>query len=143
MNRPTIRSIVRLAVGASEPLVVGEDALVRCHKVPQVVVVQKVDVMQLLQREVNPGAPRGEGRDAAHGSRMLRITSALLAAAAVRAAALAQVFNHATHHRGQITAAFTKWGEAFPSLDLQGMGDGFTHYDPLSPGTRPVDDAAA
>ena len=61
----------------------------------------------------------------------------------VRAAALAQIFNHATHHRGQITAAFTKWGEAFPSLDLQGMGDGFTHYDPLSPGTRPVDDAAA
>ena len=47
---------------------------------------------------------------------------------AIRAAALAQVFNHATHHRGQITAAFTRWGEEFPSLDLQTMDEGFLEY---------------
>jgi uncharacterized damage-inducible protein DinB len=54
----------------------------------------------------------------------------------VRAAALTQVFNHATHHRGQITAAFTYWGEDFPSLDMQNMGDHFTQYTahrPASP----------
>lgn len=31
---------------------------------------------------------------------------------------LAHVFNHATHHRGQITAALTALGESGPELDL-------------------------
>jgi uncharacterized damage-inducible protein DinB len=31
---------------------------------------------------------------------------------------LAHVFNHATHHRGQITAAITMLGQAGPELDL-------------------------
>jgi uncharacterized damage-inducible protein DinB len=34
------------------------------------------------------------------------------------AATLAHVFNHATHHRGQITAALTAAGHAAPELDL-------------------------
>ena len=32
--------------------------------------------------------------------------------------ALAHVFNHATHHRGQITAALTRYGYGGPELDL-------------------------
>lgn len=31
---------------------------------------------------------------------------------------LAHVFNHATHHRGQITAALTQFGQPGPELDL-------------------------
>ena len=34
------------------------------------------------------------------------------------AATLAHVFNHGTHHRGQITAALTGLGQPFPELDL-------------------------
>lgn len=34
------------------------------------------------------------------------------------AATLAHVFNHGTHHRGQITAALTALGEPCPELDL-------------------------
>jgi uncharacterized damage-inducible protein DinB len=34
------------------------------------------------------------------------------------AATLAHVFNHGTHHRGQITAALTHLGHAGPELDL-------------------------
>lgn len=34
---------------------------------------------------------------------------------------LAHVFNHATHHRGQVTAALTALGHACPELDLVWM----------------------
>lgn len=34
------------------------------------------------------------------------------------AATLAHVFNHATHHRGQITAAITAMGQLCPELDM-------------------------
>lgn len=34
------------------------------------------------------------------------------------AATLAHVFNHGTHHRGQVTAALTALGHASPELDL-------------------------
>jgi uncharacterized damage-inducible protein DinB len=37
------------------------------------------------------------------------------------AATLAHVFNHGTHHRGQITAAITTMGHACPELDLVWM----------------------
>jgi uncharacterized damage-inducible protein DinB len=37
------------------------------------------------------------------------------------AATLAHVFNHGTHHRGQITAALTAMGHACPELDLARM----------------------
>jgi uncharacterized damage-inducible protein DinB len=36
-------------------------------------------------------------------------------------AALAHVFNHGTHHRGQVTAAITAFGRACPELDLPWM----------------------
>ena len=36
-------------------------------------------------------------------------------------AALTHVFNHGTHHRGQITAAITAFGRACPELDLPWM----------------------
>ena len=34
------------------------------------------------------------------------------------AATLAHVFNHGTHHRGQISAALTVLGQPAPELDL-------------------------
>lgn len=37
------------------------------------------------------------------------------------AATLAHVFNHGTHHRGQITAAITALGCSCPELDLVWM----------------------
>ncbi|MCB2019987.1 MAG: DinB family protein [Burkholderiaceae bacterium] len=37
------------------------------------------------------------------------------------AATLAHVFNHGTHHRGQISAALTAMGQACPELDLVWM----------------------
>jgi uncharacterized damage-inducible protein DinB len=37
------------------------------------------------------------------------------------AATLAHVFNHGTHHRGQITAAITAMGHACPEVDLVWM----------------------
>ncbi len=37
------------------------------------------------------------------------------------AATLTHVFNHSTHHRGQITAAITSMGRACPELDLAWM----------------------
>ena len=37
------------------------------------------------------------------------------------AAALTHVFNHGTHHRGQVTAAITAFGRACPELDLPWM----------------------
>jgi uncharacterized damage-inducible protein DinB len=37
------------------------------------------------------------------------------------AATLAHVFNHSTHHRGQITAAITAMGHACPEIDLVWM----------------------
>ena len=37
------------------------------------------------------------------------------------AATLAHVFNHGTHHRGQITAAITALGHRCPEIDLAWM----------------------
>lgn len=37
------------------------------------------------------------------------------------AATLSHVFNHGTHHRGQVTAALTALGQACPELDLVWM----------------------
>lgn len=46
----------------------------------------------------------------------------------VRAAGLTQVFTHAAYHRGQVTAAFSKLGHAYPALDLQ-CRDSFWTYE--------------
>jgi uncharacterized damage-inducible protein DinB len=47
----------------------------------------------------------------------------------IRASGLSQVFNHGTHHRGQISAAFSKFGKDCPSFDLQTMGESFEEYN--------------
>jgi uncharacterized damage-inducible protein DinB len=52
------------------------------------------------------------------------------ATSVMRMAALTQVFNHATHHRGQVSAAFSRLGVPCPSFDLQQLGDAFLEYDP-------------
>jgi len=48
----------------------------------------------------------------------------------VRGLALAQVFNHGTHHRGQMTGVISKLPtevlEFYPDQDMQLMGDEFT-----------------
>ncbi len=46
------------------------------------------------------------------------VTTQGIAASLPFAAALAHVFNHSTHHRGQITAALTAQGHPCPSIDL-------------------------
>ena len=50
----------------------------------------------------------------------------------IRAAGLSQVFNHGTHHRGQISAAFSQFNKAkeCPSFDIQSMAQRFTEYRP-------------
>ena len=46
----------------------------------------------------------------------------------VRAAGLTQVFNHGTHHRGQISTGFANFGIDCPSFDHQELGDYFLKY---------------
>jgi len=48
----------------------------------------------------------------------------------VRASGLSQVFNHGTHHRGQVSAAYAQFGKAAecPSFDLQSMEEKFQDY---------------
>ena len=46
----------------------------------------------------------------------------------VRASGLTQVFNHGTHHRGQISAAFSKFNFECPSFDFQSLQDKFLKY---------------
>ncbi len=46
------------------------------------------------------------------------ITTTGVAVSLPFASTLAHVFNHATHHRGQITAALTAQGQPCPELDL-------------------------
>ena len=48
----------------------------------------------------------------------------------VRAAGLSQVFNHGTHHRGQISSTFAGLGmpSRCPSFDLQSLGTRFKTY---------------
>jgi len=50
----------------------------------------------------------------------------------IRAAGLSQVFNHGTHHRAQISAAFSHFNLAMqcPSFDLQSMKQRFKEYRP-------------
>jgi uncharacterized damage-inducible protein DinB len=52
------------------------------------------------------------------GSMFSYATSKGMPATLPYAATLAHVFNHSTHHRGQITAALTMMGHAGPELDL-------------------------
>ncbi|MEH3086101.1 MAG: DinB family protein [Xylophilus ampelinus] len=63
------------------------------------------------------------------------------------APALGHAFNHATHHRGQITAAVTALGRPGPSLDwvylLQEEARTAARADPMPPADRPHPPAEA
>lgn len=77
----------------------------------------------LLDRRLREGAARWEpliaGWPAARWEGTLDyITMRGTAASLPFAATLAHVFNHGTHHRGQITAALTALGQPCPELDL-------------------------
>ncbi|HZV57410.1 MAG TPA: DinB family protein [Sphingobium sp.] len=56
--------------------------------------------------------------DTALGGELHFITTAGQTRTLPMAAALLHVFNHATHHRGQVTAALSMLGVPYPSLDL-------------------------
>ena len=52
--------------------------------------------------------------------------------ACVRIAGLTQVFAHAAHHRGQVSAALSAMRRPAPALDLQCQGTGFFTWDPAA-----------
>ena len=49
------------------------------------------------------------------------------------AIAVLQLFNHGTHHRGQITAALTAQGHACPELDMPWMLQALASHEPAGP----------
>jgi uncharacterized damage-inducible protein DinB len=59
--------------------------------------------------------------DSRYGETLDYVTSKGVAQSLAFAAALSHVFNHSTHHRGQITAAITALGHACPEIDLVWM----------------------
>lgn len=78
---------------------------------------------QALARRLREGAARWEPLIATWpaerwGGALDYITSQGTAASLPFAGALAHVFNHSTHHRGQITASLTALGQPCPVLDL-------------------------
>lgn len=80
----------------------------------------------LLRQQLLEGArawlPFIEGCDAARLAGSLNYTTTKGKAFSLPfAATLAHVFNHGTHHRGQITAAITALGHPCPELDLVWM----------------------
>ncbi len=82
----------------------------------------EADRARLAQR-LREGAARWEDLiaswDESRLSQRLDYTTMRGAAASLpMAATLAHVFNHATHHRGQATAALTALGQPCPELDL-------------------------
>ncbi|HMN22174.1 MAG TPA: DinB family protein [Ottowia sp.] len=91
---------------------------------PQVVLDAEAepDRARLAERLVQGAArwlPLIEGWSADRFAGELRYTTMRGRAVALPfAAALAHVFNHGTHHRGQITAALTALGQPCPELDL-------------------------
>lgn len=82
----------------------------------------EADRARLRERLMNAGqrwepliAGWGEERYAA---RLDYVTTQGVAQSLPFAATLGHVFNHATHHRGQISAAITAMGHACPEIDL-------------------------
>jgi len=80
------------------------------------------DRARLVQRLIE-GAERWPGLiaqfdDARFGGTLDYTTTKGVPASLPFAATLAHVFNHGTHHRGQITAALTAMGRPCPELDL-------------------------
>jgi len=59
--------------------------------------------------------------DVRFGGRLDYVSTEGIARSTPFAATLAHVFNHGTHHRGQITAAITALGHACPEIDLLWM----------------------
>ncbi len=78
---------------------------------------------QALAQSLREGAARWQPLiatwpDERWAQRLDYTTTKGVAASLPFAATLAHVFNHGTHHRGQITAALTALGQACPVLDL-------------------------
>ena len=61
------------------------------------------------------------GTEARYGGRLDYVSTLGLARSMPFALALTHVYNHATHHRGQVTAALTVLGQPAPELDLPWM----------------------
>jgi uncharacterized damage-inducible protein DinB len=89
------------------------------RKLNEEVHADRAALLAALKQAVREWIPAIESWDAARFDGTLAYTSTDGVARTVPfASALTHVFNHGTHHRGQITAALTALGHDAPELDL-------------------------
>jgi len=89
------------------------------RKLDEEVHADRAALQAALRQAVREWIPTIESWDAARFDGTLRYTSTGGVTRAVPfAPALTHVFNHGTHHRGQISAALTGLGHSAPELDL-------------------------
>jgi uncharacterized damage-inducible protein DinB len=89
------------------------------RKLNEEVHTDRTELHAALKRAVREWLPAIESWDESRFDGMLAYTSTEGVARTVPfAPALTHVFNHGTHHRGQISAAITALGHAGPEIDL-------------------------